>query len=127
MFVQNGVVRRAMPSCHGEYTDNQTPYLEGDRVKIVYHKDGFSTHCFRKGTPGDDAIENYTGRWFLGNLISWNNWPRGNNGVDLKNTMFNAWREGIAPKLWDFNDAFTSNLRAAAADQVPGFDPARDG
>jgi hypothetical protein len=41
----------------------------------VYHKDGVSTHCFRFANEKDDAIENHTGAWFRGDLISYNGFP----------------------------------------------------
>lgn len=48
---------------------------EGERPKIVYHKDGITTHCFRFANAGDDAIENHLGVWFKGDLVSWNGFP----------------------------------------------------
>lgn len=49
--------------------------MEGDRAKIVYHKDGASTHAFRFANEGDDNIENHKGVWFQGALLSWNGFP----------------------------------------------------
>lgn len=48
---------------------------EGDRPKVVYHKDGVSTHCFRFGNEDDDNIENHLGVWFKGDLVSYNGFP----------------------------------------------------
>ncbi|KAK4221545.1 necrosis inducing protein-domain-containing protein [Podospora fimiseda] len=48
---------------------------DGEHPKMVYHKDGASTHCFRFGNSGDDKIENHKGIWFKGPLVSYNGFP----------------------------------------------------
>lgn len=50
-------------------------------------------------------------------------------GMRLTDLMdrLNAFPSGIAPKLWDLNDAFTNNLREASNGQTGSFDPSRDG
>ncbi|CZT14078.1 uncharacterized protein RCC_00053 [Ramularia collo-cygni] len=127
IFTQNNVVKRIAPSCHGKYEQAMNtpgPLVGGDRAKLVFNKDGPATHCWRFANGDDDARqENYTGRWFLGNLVGYNNWP----SLDLRQKLFDAFHGGIAPKLWDFNDAFTNNLRSASNGQTGGFDPSRDG
>jgi hypothetical protein len=74
---------------------------------------------------GDDAVENYTGQWFIGNLVGWDNWPVV-NGRSLRDYLFDAWNGGVGPKFWDAENKFTDNLRKAAGDGAPGFDPAVD-
>ena len=39
--------------------------------KVVYHKDGWSTHCFRIAAPHDDPPENHSGRWHFPPLVGW--------------------------------------------------------
>lgn len=88
-------------------------------------EDGRKTHCFRKATILDDVVENYTEQWYLGdNLIGWEHWP--NSTVNLKMELLDAFTGRVAPKLWDRNDVFTKNLKAAAGKAVDGFDPSYD-
>ncbi|MFI8961616.1 NPP1 family protein [Streptomyces sp. NPDC053493] len=51
--------------------------FDGTHPKIVYHKDGLSTHCYRFANTSDDAIENATGSWFYPRLVGWNGYPAG--------------------------------------------------
>ncbi len=115
-------MRRVAPSCHDNYggATNWPRLHEGTRAKVVYHKDGGQTHCFRMANAADDSIENYTGRWFIGNLIGWRNWP--NTG--LRDRLAN-FHQGASPKLRD--GVFAGYLREAAGNQVPGFNPDVDG
>ncbi|KIL85997.1 hypothetical protein FAVG1_10967 [Fusarium avenaceum] len=126
VFVQGEDVKRVAPSCHGNY-DHATnePRLDGQRAKVVYHKDSGSTHCWRMANEADDGIENFTGQWFIGNLVGWDNWPVV-NGRSLRDALYDAWNGGIGPKFWDKDDSFTNTLRKAAGDGAPGFDPAVD-
>jgi hypothetical protein len=126
VFVQGEDVKRVAPSCHGKY-DHATnePRLDGQRAKVVYHKDKGETHCWRMANEADDGIENFTGQWFIGNLVGWDNWPVV-NGRSLRDTLYDAWNGGIGPKFWDKDDSFTNTLRKAAGDGAPGFDPAVD-
>ncbi|KAI1368382.1 necrosis inducing protein-domain-containing protein [Xylaria arbuscula] len=48
---------------------------DGTHPKMIYHKDGISTHAFRFANADDDNIENATGAWFYGDLVSWNGFP----------------------------------------------------
>ncbi|KAF5560636.1 hypothetical protein FPHYL_6543 [Fusarium phyllophilum] len=126
VFVQGEDVKRVAPSCHGGYEHaTNTPRLDGQRAKVVYHKDGGFTHCWRMANEGDVDIENYTGQWFIGNLVGWDNWPVV-NGRSLRDYLYDAWNGGVGPKFWDKDDSFTKKLGEAAGDQCPGFDPAKD-
>lgn len=64
-------------SQHGEYEIKAASQVrwDGDHPKIVYHKDGVSTHCFRFADASDDNIENHKGVWFRGALVSYNGFP----------------------------------------------------
>ena len=46
--------------------------MSGQRVQVVYHKDGLSTHAFRFAKWGETA-ENDTGVWHQENLLTWEN------------------------------------------------------
>ncbi|KAH7035727.1 mosquitocidal toxin protein [Microdochium trichocladiopsis] len=125
VFVEQATntIKRIAPSCHGKYEHaaNDGFRLDGatGRPKMVYHKDGAGTHCFRFANESDDRIENETGQWFSGALVGWDNWP----SAGLRDAMLNAWSGGVGPKL---DGEFVDSLRAAAGGQVPGFDPSID-
>lgn len=52
--------------------------MSGTHPKIVYHKDGIQTHCFRFGNHDDNAnIENHKRKWWQGDLVSYNGFPPG--------------------------------------------------
>ncbi|KAK3385358.1 necrosis inducing protein-domain-containing protein [Podospora didyma] len=117
VFVRDNRVIRVAPSSHDNYNGaTNSPRLEGERPKVVYHKDGTSTHCFRMAKAADDAVENYTGRWYLGQLVGWWNYP----SVDVRNRALD-WGSGPAPKLAEAK--FADYLNRAAGGQVPGFNP----
>lgn len=46
--------------------------MDGARVKVVYHKDGASTHAFRFAKWGETP-ENETGNWHQENLVTYEN------------------------------------------------------
>lgn len=52
-------------SQHGNYELKPAADVrwDGDHPKIVYHKDGASTHCFRFAGEADENIENHKGVW----------------------------------------------------------------
>jgi hypothetical protein len=59
----------------------------GVHPKIVYHKDGLSTHAFRFGREDDDReVENHTGRWVRSALVSW----EGFRDVEVRETLAGA-------------------------------------
>ncbi len=66
-------------SQHGNYEIRAASSVrwDGDHPKIVYHKDGLSTHAFRFADASDDQIENHKGVWFRGALVSYNGFPSG--------------------------------------------------
>jgi hypothetical protein len=67
-------------SAHGKYNTrsrNDIPWDEtGTHPKIVYHKDGASTHAFRFAGFGEQP-ENHKGTWQYPALIGWDNYPAG--------------------------------------------------
>lgn len=121
IFVHNNQVKRMAPSCHAQYSKaTNSPRLEDQRAKVVYHKDAGRTHCFRYATADDDKIENYTGKWYLGKLVGWLGWP----SVGLRDKAMQPYG-GPNAKLP--NGPFGEYLRRAAGNQVPGFNPDVDG
>ncbi|KAI1640138.1 necrosis inducing protein [Biscogniauxia mediterranea] len=87
VFAQGDVPRVVAVSQHGEYETRDAADVRWDdnggdgggggprHPKVVYHKDGVSTHSFRFAAAADDDVENATGRWFYGPLVSYNGFP----------------------------------------------------
>ncbi|WP_394845067.1 NPP1 family protein [Pendulispora brunnea] len=67
-------------SAHGNYTTysrNDVPWDDsGTHPKVIYHKDGIRTHCFRIAGFGEQP-ENLKGSWQFPPLIGWDNYPPG--------------------------------------------------
>lgn len=80
VWVRAGVAEYVAASQHGGYEVKAAADVlwDGEHPKMVYHKDGWSTHCFRFGNNDDDGrIENHRGVWFRGDLVSYNGFPEG--------------------------------------------------
>ncbi|PKS11152.1 hypothetical protein jhhlp_002913 [Lomentospora prolificans] len=79
VWVRDGKAEYVGASQHGKFEIKPASQVrwDGEHPKMVYHKDGASTHCFRFANSADDAIENHKGVWFRGPLISWNGYPAG--------------------------------------------------
>ncbi|MFC8351035.1 NPP1 family protein [Streptomyces sp. NPDC057280] len=77
IWVQNGTVQYVSTSNHGSFTVSAASSVrfEGTHAKIVYHKDGISTHCFRLAGLGDEPPENAKGTWQYPPLVGWNGYP----------------------------------------------------
>jgi hypothetical protein len=67
-------------SIHGKYTvrhRNDIPWDEtGKHPKVIYHKDGLSTHCFRHAGFGEEP-ENHKKQWQYQPLVGWDTFPGG--------------------------------------------------
>ena len=102
-------IRYVAASAHGGYDTRAVEdiMMDGDRAKIVYHKDGGSTHAMRFAKEDDDAIENAKGVWFRGALVSYEGFP----DASVRDAMMgNDWGKG---KI-DFSDArFEDALESA--------------
>jgi hypothetical protein len=113
VWVRNSKAEYVAVSQHGEYEIKPAADVrwDGEHPKVVYHKDGSSTHCFRFATQGDDAIENHTGAWFRGPLVSYNGFP-GN----VRNLLFahDFGQANIALK----DESFPGNLDRARPDGI---------
>jgi hypothetical protein len=60
--------------------------FDGSHPKVVYHKDGLSTHYFRLANAADEPPENHYHNWRYPPLVDWNGWP----GIALRDTLMNA-------------------------------------
>jgi Necrosis inducing protein (NPP1) len=120
VWVKDGKAEYVATSAHGGFTVHKAADLpwDGSHPKVVYHKDGGSTHAFRaaKNDGGDEPPENHRGAWQRPALVGWDGYP-----------------EGLRDKLTaaDFGDAtlgikddtFAGHLEDAKPDDIP-FDPA---
>lgn len=122
VFVKGDSLMRVAPSCHGDYEHAKNSFsIQGNYPLLVYHKDGWGTHCFRHANDKDQLkIENPLGVWFRSPLVGWNGWP--DNG--LRSKMINAYTDAATVKLSD--ERFGNSLKEAAGSSVPGFDPYLD-
>lgn len=79
VWVRDGKVEYVSTSNHGGFTVHPASELlfEGTHAKVVYHKDGASTHCFRAANTNDDPPENHLGTWQYPTLVGWNGYPAG--------------------------------------------------
>ncbi|NED07792.1 hypothetical protein G3I55_39875, partial [Streptomyces sp. SID6648] len=89
--------------------------FDGTHPKIVYHKDGISTHCFRLATSNDEPPENHEGTWQYPPLVGWNGYPA---GLREKLTAHDFGSANFGLK----DASFASHLAAARPAGVP-FDP----
>jgi hypothetical protein len=82
VWTQGDQVKYVGTSAHGKYHLKEAKDVrwDGTHPKIVYHKDGASTHAMRFASEGDDnPVENDKHAWFYADLISYNGFP--NDGL----------------------------------------------
>lgn len=79
VWINNNQVQYVSVSQHATYQTLPASSIlfNGTHPKIVYHKDGVSTHDFRFANTNDDPPENATGGWFFPRLIGWDGYPAG--------------------------------------------------
>ncbi|MEU2065153.1 NPP1 family protein [Streptomyces sp. NPDC013455] len=79
VWVRDGQVRYVSTSRHGSFTVRPAPEVrfEGTHPKVVYHKDGIGTHCFRFANANDEPPENHEHTWQYPALVGWNGYPAG--------------------------------------------------
>lgn len=103
-------------SAHGNYSTYPRAQVgwEGTHAKVIYHKDGVSTHCFRIASMTEQP-ENHYGTWQYPDLVSWDNYPPG-----IRDTLMNANFGSASFAIKD--SAFNYNLGKAKPANIP-FDP----
>ena len=94
--------------------------FEGTHPKIVYHKDGGSTHDFRFATANDEPPENHKHTWQYPDLVGWDNYPPG-----IRDKLTAADFGAATFALKDQNDTFKKALANARPDGVE-FNPDED-
>ncbi|KAI0180087.1 secreted protein [Hypoxylon sp. FL1284] len=122
IFVQGDEAKVVAVSQHGDYQTKSAGDVrwDGTHAKVVYNKDGIGTHDFRFANEDDDNIENDTGAWFYGALVSYNGFP----STDLRDKLF-AYDFGSA-SIAIKDPSYQSELDKARDDLVPGFDSSVD-
>ncbi|MFT9667390.1 NPP1 family protein [Streptomyces rhizosphaericola] len=118
VWVHDDKAQYVATSAHGNFTVHKAADVpfDGTHPKVVYHKDGASTHCFRKATAKDEPPENHYGTWHYAPLVGWNGYPDGLRDKLLA-ADFGKATIGIR------EDRFTGHLTKALPKGVP-FNPA---
>lgn len=125
VWLKDGVLTHASYSSHGDVTTKAKEELsfdagQLDHVKIVYHKDGVRTHCFRFAKENEPA-ENELGKWVTPTLVEWDQM----HGTAVSNEQlrahFNSYDYGDAN--CSFND---KNFPNEIAKSPPSGYPAGD-
>ena len=116
VWVNSDTVQYVSVSAHGKYNtyaSSQVPF-EGSHPKVVYHKDGLSTHCFRIA-GFTEVPENHYGVWQYPTLVGWENFPPG-----IRDILTAANFGSATLALKDSN--FANDLTKAKPSGIP-FDP----
>jgi len=98
------------------YTRSQVRF-DGTHPKVVYHKDGLSTHYFRLANSNDEPPENHYHNWRYPPLVGWDGWP----SIELRTKLMNADFGSATLKIRE-NGSFESLLAAAKPAGIP-FNP----
>lgn len=61
---------------------NEILFDDNTHVKIVYHKDGPSSHALRYGGASDEPPDNDHGKWHYPGLVGWEHFPRAPVSID---------------------------------------------
>ncbi|MET8556331.1 NPP1 family protein [Streptomyces sp. NPDC004959] len=119
VWVHGDRVAYVSTSQHGGFAVHAADSLpfDGTHAKVVYHKDGISTHCFRaaKNNGGDEPPENHKGTWQRPPVVGWDGYPPGIR-EKLTSADFGSALLGIR------DDTFAAHLEKARPADVP-FDP----
>lgn len=91
--------------------------FDGSHPKIVYHKDGISTHLFRLANGNDEPPENHYHNWRYPPIVGWNGWPStslrdrlmtadfGSATIKIDDGDFTWWLEQMKPAGIPFDPA----------------------
>ncbi|SDX03617.1 Necrosis inducing protein (NPP1) [Amycolatopsis xylanica] len=117
VWVKDNVAQYVSTSQHGGYAIHTRDNIrwDGTHPKVVYHKDGISTHCFRAANGNDEPPENHYHNWRYPALVGWNGYPSG-----LRDKLVNADFGSASFALKDGN--FAGQLAKAKPAGIP-FDP----
>ncbi|KAK1830473.1 necrosis inducing protein-domain-containing protein [Podospora conica] len=115
VWTANGTAQWVAASQHGRYEVRSASAVrwEGEHPKLVYHKDGGSTHCFRFADASDDRVENHRGVWFRGELVGFDGFP----SAEVKARLFSADFGKATLALRE--DTFAGNIVRAKYSGIP--------
>ncbi|KAI8965115.1 secreted protein [Daldinia sp. FL1419] len=94
--------------------------------KVVYHKQGGGSHGFRFAKEDDDKIENGSGVWFKGPLVSYNGFPSTEIRDKLMNYDFDKERSISKPRMAISDRYLKDNLNWAKHFLIREFDAGVD-
>lgn len=114
VWVKEGRAEYVSTSAHGKFGVHARDQIrwDGTHPKIVYHKDGIGTHCFRPANTNDEPPENHYHSWQFPALVGWNGYPAGLRDR-LSSYDFGSAHFGLK------DTAFASHLAAALPPGVP--------
>ncbi|GAA2327618.1 NPP1 family protein [Streptomyces violaceusniger] len=117
VWVQNNEAKYVATSAHGNFNIYSRDRIrwDGTHPKVVYHKDGLSTHCFRPANSNDEPPENHYHTWQYPALVGWNGYPAGLRDK-LSQADFGSATFGLK------DSALNSHLAKAKPSEIP-FDP----
>lgn len=117
VWVQDGEAKYVSTSAHGDFDIYAASSVrwDGTHPKVVYHKDGASTHDIRLANSGDEPPENADQTWQYPALVGWNGFPDGVRDI-LSAYDFGSANFGLK----DAN--FATHLSKAQPADIP-FDP----
>ncbi|KAI0131132.1 necrosis inducing protein-domain-containing protein [Daldinia grandis] len=129
VFVKDGKAEYVAVGKHGDFDTRKAEdvrWEDGTHPKVVYHKQGGSTHMWRFAREDDDKIENERGVWFKGPLVSYNGFPSTELREKLTSHDFDKARSIAKPRMAISDRYIRDNLNWAKNDVVPGFDSGVD-
>nr|WP_221459827.1 NPP1 family protein [Amycolatopsis jiangsuensis] len=114
VWTEGDDVRYVSTSQHGGFAVHAAEdlHFDGTHAKVVYHKDGVSTHCFRAANDNDEPPENHKGSWQYPTLVGWDGYPEGIRDK-LTSADFGSATMGIK------DDQFNGNLGKAKPEGIP--------
>lgn len=121
VWTTNGVVTHGGYSAHGDLTNSAVAALpmQYGHLKIVYHKDGVSTHALRFAKSGETA-ENSYGQFVTPAVVSWYELKGDSLSNEAMRNRLNAFDFGSATiPLRDSN--FLTNLNTYKPADYPVF------
>ncbi|GAA0945351.1 NPP1 family protein [Nonomuraea longicatena] len=109
VWTQDDQLRYVAASAHGNYHIKPAADVDfsGTHPKIVYHKDGGSSHAFRFSVPAQEP-EDGNRSWHFPDLVSWNGFPPG-----VRDRLTGHDWVAATLALKDENDVFRTDLDKA--------------